>query len=113
VSAAVAQVRELYRRYKHLALATGAALVLEAPVVELETDAAGLVADARSALATGGEHEPQLPACLDAATELHALLARCGDVEAARLSHKRLRREVWKVIPCEYVPCCASAHGHE
>jgi hypothetical protein len=113
VSTGVAQVRELYGRYKHLALASGAALVLDAPVAELRTDAADLVADARTAAAAGGEHEPQLRACLDAATELHAMLVRGGDAEAARLAHKRLRHEVWKVIPCEYVPCCASVHGHE
>ncbi len=108
----VAEVRDLYGRYKHLALAAGAALVLDAPRGELAADAAALVADARSAVAAGGELAPQLRACVEAASELERLLVRDGDVEAAREAHKRLRREVWKVIPCEYVPCCAG-RGHE
>lgn len=113
--AAVEPVRALYARYKHLALAAGAALVLDEPLGVLEEDAAELLADARTAAASYEEHAPQLRACVDAASELHGLLQRGGgDVDAARRTHKRLRREVWKVIPCEYVPCCASAgHGHE
>lgn len=103
-----ALVRALYGRFKHLALAAGAALVLEQPSAPLEHEVAALAAEARTAAADAGEHRPQLEACADAAGELHALLRRGGiDVEPARRAHKRLRREVWKVIPCEYVPCCA------
>jgi hypothetical protein len=108
----LAEVRNLYGRYKHLALAAGAALVLDAPREELASDAAALLADARAAAAAGDSYAPQLRACVDAASELRDLIATGGDVEAARETHKRLRREVWKVVPCEYVPCCAG-HGHE
>jgi hypothetical protein len=110
---AEAELRGLYGRYKHLALATGATLVLGAPRQALEQDAAELLADARAAAAGAGANGPGLAACVEAADELHDLLARGGhDVAAVRETHKRLRREVWKVIPCEYVPCCAAA-GHE
>ena len=52
--------------------------------------------------------------------ELHELLLRAGerrliaaaDTERVRASHRRLRREVWKVVPCEYVPCCAGRTVH-
>lgn len=104
------QVRDLYGRYKLLALAAGAALVLDAPLQPLESEVGGLLADAKSALAGEDTHRTQLRACVDAARELHDLVAHGdGDVEAVRRTHKHLRREVWKVIPCEYVPCCASA----
>jgi hypothetical protein len=105
------RVRELYARYKHLALAAGAALVLDESTETLEREAAELAVAARAAVAVAPAHEPQLQACADAARELHELLLRGGvDTGAARSAHKQLRREVWKVIPCEYVPCCAS-HG--
>jgi hypothetical protein len=113
---AEASVRELYGRYKHLALAAGAALLLEEPVDGLVADAAALAGEARDAAAAeGAAHASQLRACADAASELRELLVRGGDdVGAARRAHKHLRREVWKVVPCEYVPCCASApHGRE
>lgn len=101
-------VQVLYGRFKHLALSAGATLVLEQPTALLEREIAALAEEARIAAADAGEHRPQLEACAEAAQELHALLRRGGvDVEPARLAHKRLRREVWKVIPCEYVPCCA------
>jgi hypothetical protein len=107
------RVGELYTRYKHLALATGAALVLDGPRSGLESDAARLVEDARAAAAEPGAHATQLVACVDAAVALSSLIAGGGDVEPSRRAHRRLRREVWKVIPCEYVPCCAPAgHGH-
>ena len=107
-SAQEAQVQALYSRFKHLALAAGAALVLRQPTAPLEREVAALADEARLAAADPAAPRPQLEACAEAATELHALLRRGGiDVEPARRAHKRLRREVWKVIPCEYVPCCA------
>jgi hypothetical protein len=107
------RIRELYARCKHLTLAAGAALVLDEPTALFEREAAELAEEARRAAAAADAYEPQLRACAEAASELHALLRRRdADVEAARLAHRRLRREVWKVIPCEYVPCCAG-HGHE
>ena len=108
----VAEVQSLYGRYKHLALAAGAALVLDAPLEGLEADTAELLADARCAAAAGGRYTAQLAACVAAASELHTLIAEGGDVDAARRTHRQLRREVWKVIPCEYVPCCAG-HANE
>ena len=110
VLAAEQEVRDLYLRYKQLALAAGAALVLDAPLDALRLEAEQLVADATAAADRRDAHRTQLRACVDAARELHGLVSSGGaDVEAARRTHKRRRREVWKVIPCEYVPCCASA----
>lgn len=105
---------ELYGRYKKLTLATGAALVLGAPHETLEQEARVLLVDSRAAFAGAVRHGSQFRACVEAATELEALLARGGEVGAVRSTHKRFRREVWKVIPCEYVPCCAApSHDHE
>ena len=105
-------VREFYGRFKHLALAVGAALVLEQPTALLESEVDALIDEARTAAPGSGEYRPQVEAGVEASEELQALLRRRGsDVESARLAHKRLRRSVWTVIPCEYVPCCArTAH---
>lgn len=106
------RLRELYGRYKRLSLAAGAALVLDVRDEALEPEAAALLADARAAAAADGGDAPQLEACVEAAAALHDLIVRGdGGVEAVRETHRRLRREVWKVIPCEYVPCCAPAPG--
>jgi hypothetical protein len=103
-------VRELYGRYKSLALAAGASLVLGAPCDELAAETAQLLEDGRAALAAHPSRRVQLEACVGAADELLGLVAGEGsDVDAVRETHKHLRREVWKVIPCEYVPCCASS----
>jgi hypothetical protein len=109
------RVRELYARYKSLALAVGAALVLDAPRDELSAEALELLEDARAALLVDSSRRVQLEACVGAAEKLRDLLESDGfDVEAVRATHKRLRREVWKIVPCEYVPCCASTpHAHE
>ena len=63
--------------------------------------------------------EPQLAASVGAARDLRRLLVEAVRGEAAdrvldqaRASQRRLRREVWRVLPCEYVPCCASGHAH-
>jgi hypothetical protein len=108
-------VGSLYGRYKSLALAAGAALVLDAPRDELSAEALELLADARAGLLLDSSRRVQLEACVEAAEKLRDLLESDGfDVEAARDTHKRLRREVWKIVPCEYVPCCASTpYAHE
>ena len=116
------ELGELYGRYKRLALATGATLVLGEDPAALADAAAALLADSRAARAAGGGAlAPALSACVRAAGELHALLVRAlegagavgaADTDRARATHSSLRREVWKVIPCEYVPCSA-VHRHD
>jgi hypothetical protein len=112
------RLNELYGRYKALALAAGARLVLDEEPETLSGEVGALVADCRAAAASGaGTLAPQLAACLTAAEGLGALVGDSApteaDVKAARATHKQLRSEVWKVIPCEYVPCCASPrHVH-
>jgi hypothetical protein len=70
--------------------------------------------------AAPAELRAQLDACVAAARELDALLRRgaggepvAAEIEAARATHRALRREVWKVLPCEYVPCGAELHVHD
>jgi hypothetical protein len=115
------ELAALYDRYKRLALATGATLVLGEPPAPLAGAAAELRGDSLAARdrGEGGPLAGQLEACVTAAGELHDLVAAAcaGDVsdEAAdrvRASHSRLRHEVWKVMPCEYVPC-SGAHRHD
>ena len=117
-----AVVEELYGRYKRAALATGATLLLDEDPAPLAKAAAGLLADSRAALAgADGAVAAPLEACVRASAELHALLARAvadgssigaADADRVRASHSDLRREVWKVIPCEYVPC-SGVHRHD
>ncbi len=119
---ATRELGELYGRYKALALATGAALVLDAHPGELAARAGELLSDCRAAAAVGDRVlAGQFAACVRAAQELDRLLARAVidaasvtalDTERVRVTHRGLRREVWKVIPCEYVPCGA-AHRHD
>ena len=104
----LAKTDELYRRYKALTLAAGAALVLESPVDELVGAVDELARDAEGSV------------CAGPAETLRALLMRAhageateADIEQVRDSHRSLRREVWTTQPCEYVPCCAGgAHDH-
>jgi hypothetical protein len=110
------ELQELYARTKALTLAAAAALVLEADRAGLAGEADRLLADARDARTRTTHLVPQLSACVDAARDLRQLLdggAPQADVDRARASHRRLRREVWRVLPCEYVPCCAAGHGPE
>ena len=115
------ELQQLYGRYKALALATGATLLLDASPDELETQAAELLEDCRrAAVSTDAEYATQHEACTTAARELHGLLLlACEDrgligpdeIAPIRATHSALRREVWKVFPCEYVPC-SGAHRH-
>ncbi|HEY7965704.1 MAG TPA: hypothetical protein VID68_01625 [Solirubrobacteraceae bacterium] len=112
------EVTALYLRYKGLALAVGATLVLERDAGELAGEAARLAVDARSLREHAGKpYCAPIEACAGAADDLRALAIRPGDgklTERVRASHGRLRREVWKLIPCEYVPCGGTAaHVHE
>jgi hypothetical protein len=108
VTATLAATDALYRRYKALALAAGAALVLGASVDDLAEAVGALEEDAI------GTH------CAEPASALRRLLdrARAGedvvaDVEDVRASHRSLRRRIWTTQPCEYVPCCAGGpHEH-
>jgi len=100
VTAAAFETPELYRRFKSLAAAASAALILGERVDELQRDAAGT-------------------ACEEPAARLRQLVhgALDGEVsdaqlDAVRNSHRSLRREVWTTQPCEYVPCCAGTHNH-
>jgi hypothetical protein len=114
------ELRDLYERSKALTLAAAAALVLEADPAALSAEADRLLDDSLGARRRAKGLAPQLSACVDAARDLRRLLAGAAlgsvaeaDVDRARASHRRLRREVWQVLPCEYVPCCAAGHGPE
>jgi hypothetical protein len=113
------QLLALYARYKHLALGTGAGLMLDAIPTELVEETRALVADCRRAAAAAphGPLTPLFEACTGAAVALHDLVlsgregsGRVPDerLRAVRASHSRLRREIWTLTPCEYVPCSAA-----
>lgn len=115
-AASARQLQELYARYKALALATGAALLLDAGDEALAAEVEALLRDCLAARRATVELEPQFAACVEAAGELRLLIrgeASSASLERARESHRRLRRAVWSVLPCEYVPCCAEHVHHE
>ena len=118
----LAELRELYVRYKGLVLGTTARLLLEAPLGDLLVDADTLLEDCRiAARRCEAPLRAQLHACEGAAVELREMLAEASDegvgsarISSVRATHSHLRREIWKSIPCEYVPCSAGApHAHE
>ena len=107
MSAIAADTAELYRRFKALTVAAGAALVLGEPVDELRPKVDELHDDAVGT------------PCEEPAATLRQLVrgALAGEptdaeLDAVRSSHRRLRQEVWTSQPCEYVPCCAGTHDH-
>lgn len=102
MTAAVAETVELYQRYKSLALAASAAVILGE---RLDGIVAAVDELSREAVGTP---------CAEPAHTLRKLVdrERAGvsteaDVEEVRSSHRSLRREIWLTQPCEYVPCCA------
>ena len=111
--------RSCTRATSRSTLAAAAALVLDAEPAGLPE--AGRRA-ARPTAATRGRRGPALAAaarrlCAEAARE-HRGDCSAGDATEARsravprASHRRLRREVWGVIPANTCPCCAAGHGH-
>ena len=110
------ELQELYARSKALTSAAAAALVLDAEPAGLPEEADRLLADSIDAGRRLPGLAPQLAACVEAARDIGRLLAGDAsesDLDRARASHRRLRREVWRGPPCEYVPCCAAGHGPE
>jgi hypothetical protein len=110
-----AELQALYARYKAIAFSTGAALMLDGDVGVLGDRVDELIQDCRSIEERGTAHARQVAACRDAVIDLWPLLD--GDttdpaLDRARASHLQLRRAVWDVVPCEYVPCCARGHDH-
>lgn len=116
-SAEAALLGELYGADKSLSLSISAALALQLPPEVGIEQVEGHLADCERAVAEHlGELAPQFEACRDAAAAL-VDLAREADgglgpsqrrLDAVRSSHRHLRRLVWEVFDCEYVPC-----GHE
>jgi hypothetical protein len=113
------ELNDLYGRYKTLVLAVSAALMLDQPFADVVEEVHLLVADCVAAARSTDCFAEQFAACVTAAQELsHVLDLTAGEewtaahLDVVRASHSRLRHEVWNVLPCEYVPCCASAHTH-
>jgi hypothetical protein len=117
MSEEAALLGELYGTDKSLALSISAALALqrrsEVGLAEVDRH---LEECTRAADEHRGELAEHFGACRDAAADLAALAQEVdGDrppsqrrLDAVRSSHRRLRRLVWEVFDCEYVPC-----GHE
>jgi len=109
------ELQELYTSYKALALSTSAALMLGGEMGPIADRIEELLDACRTVCARRDVHRREAAACAVATASLRPLLA--GDttpetLERARDSHLRLRRAIWNVIPCEYVPCCAPTHDH-
>lgn len=120
----MSQLAGLYSRYKGLALAVGAGLILD-DGVDLAAETLRLAADAGRARET---HEAQAAheghadtaaarACHQAALDLHRLAtASPGSpghgvlIDQVRASHKALRALLWDDIAHQYAPCGAHPH---
>jgi hypothetical protein len=110
------ELARLYTRYKGLALAVGAGLILDdgadlsAETLRLAADA-GRVAEAGDGLAAR--------ACHRAALDLHRLAAsdpgapgHADLIGQVRTSHQALRALLWDEIADQYAPCGTHAHRH-
>jgi hypothetical protein len=103
------ELQELYERFKLLALSASAALILDVPDAGLGAKIDALLEDACAARTRAPHLLRELSVCIEAADRLRTLTSgnlSDSDVDEVRASHRRLRREMWNVIPCEYVPCC-------
>jgi hypothetical protein len=134
----VSELAGLYSRYKGLALAVGAGLILD-DGAELGAETLRLAADAGRALEAVETHEAlearaahdalearaahealeAARACHRAALDLHRLAtAATGSpghaalIEQVRASHKALRALLWDDIADQYAPCGAHPHRH-
>jgi hypothetical protein len=108
---------ELYAANKSLSLSISAALAMQLPPEVGREQVDGHLRECeRAAAEHHGELAPHFEACRDAAAALADLAREAEDgvvpsqrrLDAVRRSHRHLRRLVWEVFDCEYVPC-----GHE
>ena len=113
------ELAEVYDGYKLLALSYGAGIILREPSPGLGEQAARLHQRCAAALrdCTDTSVRPALAACLAASEELARALAErpfADESLAGRLRerHRQLRREVWHVLPFEYVSCASHEHDH-
>jgi hypothetical protein len=112
----VSELSDLYGRYKGLALAVGAGLILD--------EGADLAAETLRLAADAGRHRETDPsaaaqAAHRAALDLHRLAtakrserAEAELIAQVRASHKALRSHLWDDIAHQYAPCGAHSHPH-
>jgi hypothetical protein len=112
----VSDLEALYNRYKALALAVGAGLILD--------EGSGLAAETLRLAADAGRHResdpcPAAAAAHRAALDLHRLAVAAPDgagharlIAQVRASHKALRSCLWDDIAHQYAPCGAHPHHH-
>jgi hypothetical protein len=113
----VSELAGLYSRYKGLALAIGAGLILD-DEADLGAETLRLAADAGRLRETHKAHEVH-EACHRAALDLHRLATAApgapghtGLIEQVRASHRALRALLWDDIADQYAPCGAHRHRH-
>jgi hypothetical protein len=120
----VSELAGLYSRYKGLALAIGAGLLLEdgnGDGAGLGAETLRLVADAGRTRETDEAHgDPAAAqACHQAALALHRLAisapgapGHAALIDDVRVTHRALRSHLWDVIADQYAPCGAHPHRH-
>lgn len=113
------ELASLYARYKGLALAVGAGLLLDGD------GASGLGAETLRLAADAGrmreaDESPATRACHEAALTLHRLATAAPDdsehaqlIDAVRATHRALRARLWDDVAHQYAPCGAHPHGHK
>jgi hypothetical protein len=117
----VSELAGLYSRYKGLALAVGAGLILDADgeTGSLGAETLRLAADAGRARETHDAHAGATAAraCHQAALDLHRLATAAPGapdhaalIAQVRASHKALRALLWDDIAHQYAPCGADPH---
>ena len=124
----MSELAGLYSRYKGLALAVGAGLILD-DGADLAGETLRLAADAGRARETAEtQHEGReataataaaAKACHRAALDLHRLATatpggpgHAALIEQVRASHRTLRSLLWDDIADQYAPCGAHPHRH-
>jgi hypothetical protein len=120
----VSELAGLYSRYKGLALAVGAGLILD-DGADLAAETLRLAADAgrlRESHHDGDarrDHGAAARACHQAALDLHRLATAAPGspghsalIAQVRASHKALRSHLWDDIADQYAPCGAHPHRH-
>jgi hypothetical protein len=117
----VSELAGLYSRYKGLALAVGAGLILD-DGADLGAETLRLAADAgrlRDGAHQAHEARQAADACHRAALDLHRLATAAPGtpghaalIGQVRSSHKTLRSLLWDEIADQYAPCGAHPHRH-